>query len=303
MDCPLCGKNRSILLGSYELRELRKLWQNAFSFDPFDEVKFEFFQKRQCLHCSLIYYTPSLFGDEAFYERLSKFSWYYESNKWEFDIASRVIADVKPDSFLEIGCGRGVFLERISQAVKSVEGLDINREAVKECRKRGLNATIGVPGNLKNKYDVIALFEVLEHLDGLPQVLLDIVNHLNPRGRLILAVPNPKGYINDIEINLLDMPPHHNSCWPKETFEYIAAEYDMKIVGYYKEPLRYNHYLSYLKEIACKHRKMMLPGLKKRLFSFIQNGLLNVFAPFYYIEHRGDIVGQTHLVVLEKNRN
>jgi len=281
--------------------ELSLLWNKSFGFDPFigDEIKT--ITKKQCIQCDLIYFDPPLYGDGEFYGKLCKFPWYYENDKWEFDVAARVVAETRPESFLEIGCGTGCFLEKISSVVDHVEGLDINEDAVRKCKEKGLSATATPVRDLDRSYDMIALFEVLEHMDNLSETVCDIVNRLTPGGRLILAVPNPDGYLKDIDINLLDMPPHHNSSWSKKTFDYLASLHDLEMVGYYKEPLRYVHYLGYLGNIIAEHRKMMLPGLKKKAFSFIQSAFLNVFAPFAYIQHRESIVGQTHLVVLKKN--
>ena len=300
MECPLCACSGSITLRVYPVSKLSLLWNKSFGFDPFvgDEIKM--ITKKQCAQCDLIYFDPPLYGDGEFYEKLSTQSWYYEEDKWEFDVAARMVAEVRPDSFLEIGCGAGCFLEKISSVVSHVEGLDINEDAIRRCAEKGLSATTTPINELNKPYDMIALFEVLEHMENLSGTLRDIVDHLATGGTLILAVPNPDGYLKDIDINLLDMPPHHNSSWPKTTFEYLTSLHDMEMVGYYKEPLRYVHYLGYLGNIILEHRRMMRPGLKKKVFSFVQSGFLNVFAPFAYLQHRGHIVGQTHLVILKK---
>jgi len=300
MECPLCSCSGSISLRAYTVSELSLLWNKSFGFDPFigDEIKT--ITKKQCTQCDLIYFDPPLHGDGEFYEILSRFPWYYEDDKWEFDVAARVVAEVRPNSFLEIGCGSGCFLGKISSAIDHVEGVDINEEAVRKCTEKGLSATTTSVKDLDKSYDMIALFEVLEHMDNLSGTVRDIVDRLTPGGRLILAVPNPDGYLKDIDMNLLDMPPHHNSSWPKKTFDYLASLHDLETVGYYKEPLRYVHYLGYLGNIIAEHRKMMLPGVKKKVFSFVQSAVLNIFAPFTYIQHREHIMGQTHLVVLKK---
>jgi len=300
MECPLCACSGSISLRAYTVSELSSLWNKSFGFDPFigDEIKT--ITKKQCVQCDLIYFDPPLYGDGKFYENLSRFPWYYESDKWEFDVAARVVAEVRPNSFLEIGCGAGYFLEKISSVIDHVEGLDVNEDAVRKCTEKGLSATTTLVKDLGKSYDIIALFEVLEHMDNLSETVHDIVNRLTPGGRLILAVPNPGGYLKDIDMNLLDMPPHHNSSWPKKTFDYLASLHDLEMVGYYKEPLRYVHYLGYLGNIVAEHRIMMLSGFKKKIFSFAQSAIINMLAPFYYIQHRESIVGQTHLVVMKK---
>ncbi len=300
MNCPLCGCSGIIVLRTFQVDDLREMWVNTFSFDPFGGFNHKSISKKQCVDCDLIYFDPPLYGDSEFYEKLSKFSWYYENDKWEFDVAAQLVTETRPNSFLEIGCGAGCFLKKISSAIEHVEGLDINEDAIRKCANKGLSATTMSIKSLDKSYDMIALFEVLEHMDNLSKTVHDIVKHLSPGGKLILAVPNPDGYLKDIDINLLDMPPHHNSSWPKKTFDYLATLHGLEMVGYYQEPLRYVHYLGYLGNIIADHRKMMAHGMKKKLFSFAQSAFINIFAPFTYIQHRENIIGQTHLVVLKK---
>jgi len=301
MNCPLCTQVSSILLRTYPVTELNHLWIKSFGFSPFSKKRKKMIiTKRQCAECNLIYFDPPYYGDGEFYRKLSKFPWYYETIKWEFDLAAQLISEIKPASFLEIGCGNGSFLNKITALVKRVEGIDINENAINQCIKKGLAASTTPIKDLEKSYEIIALFEVLEHMDHLSETIHDIVKAISPEGHLILAVPNPEGYLKNVEINLLDMPPHHNSSWAKKTFEYVAYEYNLEIIGYYQEPLRYVHYLCYLGNIIGEHRAIMHSGVKKKLFSFIQSAFLNIFAPFAYLQHRENIVGQTHMVLLRK---
>jgi len=301
MKCPLCAQSVSVLLRSYQVEDLSALWVKSFGFDPFIEMKpASMIAKRQCKECGLIFFDPPYYGDGKFYRKLSKSPLYYEPNKWEFDVAANLVAEIRPKSLLEIGCGNGSFLEKISSLVDRIEGVDINKSAVEQCVQKEIPASTKSIKDLEESYEIIASFQVLEHMDNLSETVHDMVNSLLSGGYLILAVPNPDGYLKDIDINLLDMPPHHNSSWPKQTFDYLASLHGLEITGYYKEPLRYVHYLGYLGNIMAEHRKMMIPGVKKKLFSFVQSVFINIFAPFTYIQHREGIIGQTHLVVLKK---
>jgi len=300
MECPLCSCLHSISLRAYDVDELSSLWKKSYGFDPFACEGIKTITKKQCTQCDLIYFDPPLYGDGGFYEKLSKGSAYYEKDKWEFDIAARVVAEARPESFLEIGCGAGCFLEKITSIVEHVEGLDINKDGVSKCVEKGLLARTASVADLEKSYDVIALFEVLEHMDDLSVTVREIVNRLASGGRLILAVPNPEGYLKEMDMNLLDMPPHHNSSWPKETFDYLASLYELEIVGYYKEPLRFVHYCGYVWNIVDQHRRLMPHGVRKKIFSFVQTAFIHLVSPFAYIQQRDSLVGQTHLVVLKK---
>ena len=300
MTCPLCKNDKSVQLKTYNVAELSSLWEKMFSFNPLAELEEKRLQKMQCLSCKIIYFNPAFYGDGDFYKKLSKYPWYYEDNKWEFEKALNILMDIKPNSLLEVGCGAGCFLEKVNGAIEDAQGIDINPAAIQQCSNKGLNVRKSDMSDIDRSYDAIVLFEVLEHMEFLSDVMNQCFKCLAPNGTLIIAVPNPEGYLKDIDVNLLDMPPHHNSSWPKSTFDYIASHYCFEVQGYYKEPLRYVHYLGYMSNILQEHKNMMLPGMKKKLFSFGQSAAINLLAPFYYIQHREMIVGQTHLIVLKK---
>ena len=92
----------------------------------------------KCLDTNFEFFYPlNLEGDNQFYKDLQKFSWYYMDWKWEHDMAAERI---KPsDLVLEIGCGKGGFLERIRQKGVSCVGLEMNRDAMETARVQATN--------------------------------------------------------------------------------------------------------------------------------------------------------------------
>ena len=79
---------------------------------------------------------------------------------------------------LDIGCGRGEFLEVLGRWKVDGYGVEIDAGLVEECRARGLRATLVEDG--------------LAHLAGLPDeslgglVLLQVIEHLSPQQQLDL---------------------------------------------------------------------------------------------------------------------
>ena len=72
---------------TFKVELLRDMWIKSFSFDPFEDISVDTISKKKCVDCDLIYFDPEFYGDSALYENLCKFPWYYENDKWEFDIA------------------------------------------------------------------------------------------------------------------------------------------------------------------------------------------------------------------------
>jgi SAM-dependent methyltransferase len=298
MVCPLCMSSNFIVVNSYDLTDLGQQWKSSFGFNPF--LSGGRMSRLRCAECDLIYYDPANFGDSNFYEELSKFLWYYEESKWEFDEAIKYILKLRPDSLLEIGCGKGVFLDKIRHVIKNAEGLDINRDALEICKQKGLNVFYP-PLPSDKSYDMVVLFEVLEHLDNPAEHIRDILKMLNPNGVLIIAVPNPEGIFKESSVPvLLDMPPHHNTSWSENTFNYLAKINGLEKIGYATEPLRYVHYLTYLISVTKSFTSLKEVTFQIKVLRKLNLILLPLFAPFSFTADRTRLLGQTHLVVFRK---
>jgi len=98
---------------------------------------------------------------------------------------------------LEIGCGSGSMLKAISNLGWSVSGIERTPTIAKQAQENCKNATIfesleTVPDG--NRYDLIILFNVLEHLDNPDYFISKCNNLLNKSGRVIVVVPNFSSY-------------------------------------------------------------------------------------------------------------
>ena len=111
--------------------------------------------------------------------------------------------EVSTNSLLEIGAGYGTFCGEITKrnVFTRVVALEPTPDLAKTCRKRGLEV-LGLPVesiqlNSLELFDVVASFEVIEHLFK----PIDFVGHmkrlLNPGGIIMLTCPNGRGF--DIE--------------------------------------------------------------------------------------------------------
>lgn len=304
MTCPLCNTKKSVITRRSSLTELRKYWLSSFGFDPFPrDYLTNYIDKKRCSSCHLEYFDPSFYGDADFYARISKHPWYYEQNKWEYDIAAEIVSQLEPEDLLEIGCGNGHFLEKIASMGLDVEGVDINRDAVAACKTKGLKVDAINVFEIAKSYEMVVLFQVLEHMENAKELFEFLTTKLvRSGGHLIIAVPNPDGYLKEVGINLLDMPPHHNSSWGFQTFEHLHTQFGLQLVEYKKEPIRYVHYLSLLQSILSNHAELTSANWKTKLLNRLQSLIVRLFAPLTYLRDRERIDGQTHMVVLKNVR-
>lgn len=295
MKCPLCGGGRAATIRKFDMHDLAAVWKQKVGFDPFLPIeKTGDLRKLLCFKCGLAYFSPKIIGDHTLYGRLSKFDWYYPKNKWEFDRAIDLIKQHGPRSVLEIGCGAGEFLHRLNGCADKVVGVDINERAVAAARNKGLDVTNQSLSKMSDNFDMIFMFQVLEHLESPGTFIADVLARLNPGGHLVLAVPNPNGYMKHVDVVFLDMPPHHNSCWSKESFDYLAETYKLKMVHYEAEPMNYEYLRALLFAQISQSR---IWGLIK----FAQKvAVLRQLPHLFLLRNASGDLGQTHLVVLQK---
>lgn len=144
---------------------------------------------------------------------------------------------------LDIGCGRGEFLELLRQQGISGRGLDLNPEMVEVCKARGLDAINGdAVGYLRGVPDsslggIIAL-QVIEHLEPvyLAEMLSLAYDKLRPGGRMVLETINPACWVAFFESFIRDLT-HQKPVHP-DTLQYLLQANgfsDVEIV--YRAPI------------------------------------------------------------------
>jgi predicted TPR repeat methyltransferase len=101
---------------------------------------------------------------------------------------------------LDIGCGTGRMLSALTNAgFTRCQGVDIAKEAVAICQKKGLNVKLIdsivslVVGKKTNRFDLILMSHVLEHIAR--EKIIPTLRHirkdlLKTAGRFVLMVPN-----------------------------------------------------------------------------------------------------------------
>ena len=112
------------------------------------------------------------------------------------DLAER-LADSSP--VLDVGCGRGEFLELLASLGVDAAGVDLDRELVKSAAGRGLSVTeddaFRYLANVDNQaLGAMVLIQVIEHF--VPQDIVDLValaaDKVRPGGQVLVETVNPQ---------------------------------------------------------------------------------------------------------------
>ena len=158
---------------------------------------------------------------DAFYAALED---RFRGSRWEikerFQIyLAQVRASASVDEqapLLDLGCGRGEWLELLREEGIKARGVDQNSVLLDECRALGLDVTEGdVLDYLKNLPDkslgAVTGFHIIEHLpiEALVRLIDESLRVLRPGGLLLFETPNPENVLVGSHFFYFD-PTHRN---------------------------------------------------------------------------------------------
>jgi len=169
---------------------------------------------------------------------------------------------------LEIGFGNGYFLNFANEQGSMIEGIEIVPELVKRANNMGFKSYNSIEDIHKNnKYDLIVMFDVLEHIPQEEVVsFLNLLNeHLFDGGSIILRTPNgssPFGLANQYgDITHCNVVTGEKlNYWTRLSGMYVDfADGDLY-------PFIYKHSL---KKLPSKIIKRILFKIMERVFRYI----------------------------------
>lgn len=163
----------------------------------------------RCQNCGLIYQNPRPTPEEIgqFYPpEYENFEVDQEKNKssrlmqrvMQYGINKRrraVLREKTSGSLLDVGCATGIFLETMRAAPGwQLKGVEISDHAASIAREqKNLDVVTGTLEQAKfadSQFDVVTLWDVLEHLHDPAGSLKEIRRILKPGGVLVFRVPN-----------------------------------------------------------------------------------------------------------------
>lgn len=97
-------------------------------------------------------------------------------------------------TILDVGAGTGDFLKICKNNKWKVTGVEPNLAARKNAEKKGVHLKESLLEIKSQKFDVITLWHVLEHVENLKDYIFTLKQLLKEEGRLVIAVPNYKSY-------------------------------------------------------------------------------------------------------------
>lgn len=121
----------------------------------------------------------------------------------------------KNNRILDVGCGRGWFLEVAKKRGWEVFGTEFSDVAIQIGKQKGLNIIQGsleeLRGQIKQEFDVITSFEVIEHINNPKEEMAHIYSLLRSSGLFYCTTPNFNSlnrlYLKQ-DFNIIEYPEH-----------------------------------------------------------------------------------------------
>jgi SAM-dependent methyltransferase len=124
-----------------------------------------------------------------------------------FSNATSSIRTLYPDAscLLDVGCGTGRFLQFMKQSGdwRVLLGLEVSPFLAQRARAKGLDIVMGDVQSVcfqDGSFDVVAMWDVVEHLARPLDALKQIHRILSPGGILILLTPNAGGILHSLAL-------------------------------------------------------------------------------------------------------
>lgn len=145
---------------------------------------------------------------------------------------------------LDIGCGLGNFLEAVHKKYPEIEpwGIDIAENHVDFIKKNcGIEHVYAA--DLKDflkrtdlpKFDVVTMFELIEHVESPNELLQDIKKLLAPGGYVVVSTPNLDRITGVAEDE--DLPPHHFWRWHPRTLQFTLEHNGFTVTRFVRESM------------------------------------------------------------------
>ncbi|MEW6654309.1 MAG: class I SAM-dependent methyltransferase [Bacteroidota bacterium] len=282
VSCNFCNSQNH-----YQLFQLTDLLMGDFS---------ETFSYVRCHDCGLIFQNPRIRIEDILKYYPENYDSYQEVNRNDSTLLGKILRYglrkrknfvyeyCKSGRLLDVGCSTGDFLDEISDNGKNHQwelfGIEISEYAANIARKKKrlniFNSTLEEANFPDEYFDVITLWDVLEHLYDPYSSLLEINRILKHGGILVIRVPN---------YDSLDRLIFKSSWagWDAPRHLYV---FNKKILRAYLEKTGFS--IASLKTNIGSYTTFLLSLrfflTKKKKFGTVQSNLLStLYSPFFRI--------------------
>ena len=143
-----------------------------------------------------------------------------------FKVYLPYVETVRDSLVIDLGSGRGEWLELLKEAGIKARGVEKNVVSIEQCRRRGLEVVDeDILAHLRGLADAsagaITGFHIIEHIsiEGLVSLLDEAIRVLCPGGVVIFETPNPANVL--VGSNFFYLDPTHHHPLPSELMQFL----------------------------------------------------------------------------------
>ena len=203
-----------------------------------------------------------------------------------FKYKHRIIKQYHPQakSLLDYGTATGEFLAYMSQETFLVSGVEPSKKARDIANERLKNKVSVSIDEIDEKFDVITLWHVLEHVENPDELIEKLRKRLMPEGIIVVAVPNFKSYDAQFYKKhwaAYDVPRHlwHFSA---KSIDRLFQKHKMRVVA--QKPLYFDSfYVSLLSEQYKTGKKRLIPAFIRGVISNLKARKSGEYSSLIYV--------------------
>lgn len=131
-------------------------------------------------------------------------------------------------NLLDIGCSVGSFIEKAPSGFNA-EGYDVNKFCLIHCGCYDLVTHKKLP--IDKRYDVVTMFDVLEHVPNIEDIVVKIKAMLVPKGIWIVTIPNfYHERLESIDKWRHYRPKEHVYCLSENSMKALCQKFDFELL-------------------------------------------------------------------------
>ncbi len=295
INCPVCNYNDSM--------------PYLETFDRFENPRKKSYQIVKCRNCDFIYLNPrpdaqhigNYYAVDGYDPFLSEEQQpglrdriYFLLRTFNLAFKYRKIKKQKnkPGRILDIGCATGEFLDKFQNKGWHCTGVEVALQAREITTRRNIQvfpSIHDIPGETE-KFDLITMWHVLEHVHDLQNTVAKIDSLLDDDGLLVIAVPNIESHdAQEYKQNWIALDtPRHLYHFSNKSMAKLFGAYHLKIIDVHTLLLDilYNNLLS--KKPGMRGSFAFINTLMQSLAKTYLGSLDNSSSLVYYLKREKD---------------
>ncbi len=297
---PLTGSDRLELEHLIPVEKIVKLYQAKYQVDVsafFTELNNV--RVFRCQDTGYRFYYPFTIsgGHSTFQAQWPQLTQQANQQNWERAESRKFIAPT--DNVLEISPINGSFIHDLTGQGIRAHGLITDDQVAASIAQHHPNLSFGRGAigphaeHSPNHYDVVCAFQILSQLASVKDLIRPAVSALRKGGRLLLSVPNNRGFLGKATEDVLNLPPHTMGLWDEHALRAVAWVFpELYVEKIVVQPLPAQHYKYYYQTYVGVVNNGLVGKLFSKLTFPLVKPLINARA--------GHIRGRTVLAVYTK---